>query len=155
MQPAEANLVERSLNGDLAAFNQIVDQYQSQVYNVAARVLGNRTTAEDVTQETFIAAYWALKDFRGGNLRAWLLRIARNLCYDQLRSTKRRPERSGRLCLSRHWRCERAVARMPLWRRHGPERSHNTAGNRSRQNRPRPTRRGQRAAGERRRPPGP
>jgi RNA polymerase sigma-70 factor (ECF subfamily) len=69
MQPVEANLVERRLNGDLAAFNQIVDQYQSQVYNVAARVLGNRTTAEDVTQETFIAAYRALKDFRGGNLR--------------------------------------------------------------------------------------
>jgi RNA polymerase sigma-70 factor (ECF subfamily) len=53
--------------------------------------LGDRSTAEDVTQETFIAAYRALKKFRGGNLRAWLLRIARNLCYDQLRSQKRRP----------------------------------------------------------------
>ena len=68
MQPAEAKLVERSLTGDLAAFNQIVDLYQTQVYNVAARVLGDRTTAEDITQETFISAFRSLKGFRGGNL---------------------------------------------------------------------------------------
>jgi RNA polymerase sigma-70 factor, ECF subfamily len=91
MQSAEAKLVERSLTGDLAAFNQIVDLYQTQVYNVAARVLGDRTTAEDITQETFISAFRSLKGFRGGNLRAWLLRIARNLCYDYLRSSKRKP----------------------------------------------------------------
>jgi RNA polymerase sigma-70 factor (ECF subfamily) len=91
MQPAEAKLVERSLTGDLAAFNQIVDLYQTQVYNLAARVLGDRTTTEDITQEAFISAFRSLKGFRGGNLRAWLLRIARNLCYDYLRSSKRKP----------------------------------------------------------------
>ena len=94
MEPAEAELVQRSLTGDLSAFNQIVDLYQSQVYNLAARVLGDPVAAEDVTQDAFIAAYRALSGFRGGNLRAWLLRIDRNLCYDRLRSAKRRPESS-------------------------------------------------------------
>lgn len=94
MEPADAELVTRSVRGDLSAFNQIVDRYQSQVYNVAARTLGSRVAAEDVTQETFISAYKAISGFRGGSLRAWLLRIARNQCFDHLRSIKRRPESS-------------------------------------------------------------
>ena len=94
IEPADAELVTRSVGGDLSAFNQIVDRYQSQVYNVATRTLGSRIAAEDVTQETFISAYKAIRGFRGGNLRAWLLRIARNQCFDHLRSMRRRPESS-------------------------------------------------------------
>ena len=94
IEPADAELVTRSVGGDLSAFNQIVDRYQSQVYNVATRTLGSRLAAEDVTQETFISAYKAIRGFRGGNLRAWLLRIARNQCFDHLRSMRRRPESS-------------------------------------------------------------
>ena len=94
IEPADADLVTRSVRGDLSAFNLIVDRYQSQVYNVAARTLGSRVAAEDVTQETFISAYKAISGFRGGSLRAWLLRIARNQCFDHLRSIKRRPESS-------------------------------------------------------------
>ena len=90
----DATLVERSRNGDLEAFNQIVRRYQLRVYNLAARILGDRTAAEDVAQDTFVSAYKALARFRGGSLRAWLLRIASNLCYDRLRSAKRRPEQS-------------------------------------------------------------
>ena len=78
----------------LEAFNQIVRRYQLRVYNLAARILGDRTAAEDVAQDTFVSAYKALARFRGGSLRAWLLRIASNLCYDRLRSAKRRPEQS-------------------------------------------------------------
>ena len=94
IEPADSELVTRSVNGDLSAFNQIVDRYQSHVYNVAARTLGSRAAAEDVTQETFISAFKAIPGFRGGSLRAWLLRIARNQCFDHLRSIKRRPESS-------------------------------------------------------------
>ena len=92
MEIDDATLVERSRNGDLEAFNQIVRRYQLRVYNLAARILGDRTAAEDVAQDTFVSAYKALARFRGGSLRAWLLRIASNLCYDRLRSAKRRPE---------------------------------------------------------------
>ena len=94
MEIDDATLVERSRDGDLEAFNQIVRRYQLRVYNLAARILGDRTAAEDVAQDTFVSAYKALARFRGGSLRAWLLRIASNQCYDRLRSAKRRPEQS-------------------------------------------------------------
>ena len=94
VQQTDADLVARSKRGDLPAFNLIVQRYQSQVYNLAARVLGDRTAAEDIAQETFISAYRAVGRFRGGSLRAWLLRIASNLSYDHIRATRRRPVQS-------------------------------------------------------------
>ena len=90
----EADLVARSQDGDLAAFNRIVERYQGLVYNVAARITGNRTSAEDVAQETFTSAYRSIRRFRGGSLRAWLTRIASNLSIDAIRSSRRRPEES-------------------------------------------------------------
>ena len=90
----DSQLVARSRRGDIAAFNVIVERYQSQVLNVSWRVVGSFASAEDVTQETFISAYRAIRKFRGGSLRAWLFRIAFNLGVDLLRSSKRRPEDS-------------------------------------------------------------
>ena len=90
----EADLVCRVRSGDLCAFNRIVLRYQAQVVNLAARMLGNRSQAEDVAQETFISAYRGLGRFRGGNLRAWLLRIAANASRDVMRRRRRRPEDS-------------------------------------------------------------
>ena len=90
----EAELVARSQDGDLAAFNRIVEHYEGLVYNVAARITGNRTSAEDVAQETFTSAYRSIRRFRGGSLRAWLTRIASNLSIDAIRSSRRRPEES-------------------------------------------------------------
>lgn len=94
MRPDDAELVARSQEGDLAAFNRIVERYQGHVYNVAARIAGNRTSAEDVVQETFTSAYRSIRRFRGGSLRAWLTRIASNLSIDTIRSSRRRPEES-------------------------------------------------------------
>jgi RNA polymerase sigma-70 factor (ECF subfamily) len=53
--------------------------------------VGDTDTAEDVTQDTFLLAYKSLHQFRGGIFRAWLLRIATNRCYDELRRRQRRP----------------------------------------------------------------
>ena len=64
------------------------------MYNVALRVVGNADLAEDVTQDTFLLAYKSLHQFRGGIFRAWLLRIATNRCYDELRRRQRRPANS-------------------------------------------------------------
>ena len=94
MHPEDAQLVDKAQGGDLAAFNLIVERYQAHVFNLSARILGNRTTAEDITQETFISAYRAIKKFRGGSLRSWLLSIAANASRDFLRSSRRRPEQS-------------------------------------------------------------
>ena len=90
----DSQLASLSCRGDLSAFNVIVERYQSQVLNASWRVVGSFASAEDVTQETFISAYRAICKFRGGSLRAWLLRISFNLGVDLLRSSKRRPEDS-------------------------------------------------------------
>lgn len=88
---AEAVWVEAARRGDLAAFNQLVLAYQSLVYNVAYRTLGNADDAADVTQEAFFSAYRSIGEFRGGAFRSWLLRIVVNACYDLLRRRRRRP----------------------------------------------------------------
>ena len=94
MTPDDDELVRRSQDGDIAAFNIIVERYQSYVLNLSARILGNRSLAEDVAQETFVSAYRAIGRFRGGSLRAWLLRIAQNGSRDAIRSSGRRREDS-------------------------------------------------------------
>jgi RNA polymerase sigma-70 factor (ECF subfamily) len=90
----EAALIEQAKMGDVAAYNRLVLAHQQAVYNVAHRIMGERQSAEDVTQESFIAAYQSLNSFRDGSFRAWLLRITTNRCYDELRKYKRRPQSS-------------------------------------------------------------
>ena len=90
----EAAIIKQAQKGDVAAYNRLVLQYQSLVYNVVYRIMGEPQGAEDMTQEAFISAYKALNRFRGGNFKAWLLRIATNACYDELRRYKRRPQAS-------------------------------------------------------------
>jgi len=90
----EENLVRAAKSGDLDAFNRLVLHYQSRVYNLAFRIMGDPAAASDATQEAFISAYKGLKKYRGGSFRAWLLRITTNACYDELRRLKRRPSSS-------------------------------------------------------------
>lgn len=86
----EAQLILRSQQGDIHAFNLLVLHYQQIVYNVALRIVGDSDAAADVTQETFLAALRAITSFRpGSSLRAWLLRIASNQATDQWRRTHR------------------------------------------------------------------
>ena len=94
MGPEDTHLVAQSQNGDLRACNAIVERYQGRTFSLVARMLGDQGHAEDVTQETFVAAYRAIGRFRGGSLRAWIFRIASNLSIDFIRSNRRRPEDS-------------------------------------------------------------
>ncbi|MEE8369287.1 MAG: sigma-70 family RNA polymerase sigma factor [Dehalococcoidia bacterium] len=87
----EADLIARARQGDLDAFNHIVEQYQQSVYNLSLRMLTSPQAAEDATQEAFIAAYRAIGSYRGGSFRSWLFRIATNACYDELRRRRSRP----------------------------------------------------------------
>lgn len=91
---AEAQALEAAQRGEAAAFNELVLIYQTAVYNVALRTIGHAEDAADATQETFLSAYRAIGDFRGGSFKAWLLRIAVNTCYDLLRRRQRRPSTS-------------------------------------------------------------
>jgi RNA polymerase sigma-70 factor (ECF subfamily) len=90
----EQALIQAAQRGDLNAFNELVLHYQSQVYNLAYRIMGEGDSAADATQEAFISAYRALGGYRGGSFRAWLMRIVTNACYDELRRRKRRPASS-------------------------------------------------------------
>ena len=94
--PDDSELVRRSQAGNLEAFNQLVLRYQNHVYSLCLRFLSSPTAAEDAAQDAFIAAFRGIRSFRGGSpgragFRAWLLRIAANTCYDELRRRRARP----------------------------------------------------------------
>jgi RNA polymerase sigma-70 factor (ECF subfamily) len=87
----DAGLVERSLKGDLEAFNEIVAVYQDYLFALVVRVVGDRDSAADAVQEAFFSCYRNLARFRGDSFRSWLTRIALNAATDILRVRKRRP----------------------------------------------------------------
>jgi len=87
----ETALIQDAQNGSLEAFNRLVLAYQDALYNTALRVLGDEERAADATQEAFLSAFRNINTFRGGSLKAWLLRTVTNACYDDLRRQKRRP----------------------------------------------------------------
>ena len=85
-------IVQRVLEGDANAFEELVLEYEKKVYNVALRMLNNSEDAADMTQEAFIKAYNSLSGFRGDSkFSVWLTRIVSNLCLDFMRSRNRRP----------------------------------------------------------------
>ena len=84
-------LIKKSKAGDLESYNRLVLLYQKEVYNFCLRLTGNVQVAEDMAQETFISAWKSIRGLKGENLKYWLLRIARNACYDYFRSAKRKP----------------------------------------------------------------
>jgi RNA polymerase sigma-70 factor (ECF subfamily) len=94
MEMDEKALIDAARQGDVGSFNQLVLSYQSMAYNVAYRILGDRDTAADATQDAFLSAFKAISKFRGGSFKAWILRIVTNACYDQLRQKKRQPTTS-------------------------------------------------------------
>lgn len=91
----EKRCIERTLNGDLKAFEELVRSYEKNVYQLALRILGNREDAEDAAQEVFLKAYRSLSRFQGDSkFSVWLYRIVTNQCTDMLRARKRRPVQS-------------------------------------------------------------
>lgn len=86
MGPTDSDLVARCRQGDLRAFDQLVQRHQRSVYNVCLRMMGHREEAADLSQDAFVRAYSQLARFElGRTFRPWLLRIAVNLCLNALR----------------------------------------------------------------------
>jgi RNA polymerase sigma-70 factor (ECF subfamily) len=93
---AVEELLARVEKGEAEAFDGIVSAYQNRVYNLLLRFCGSPEDAEDLTQETFIKAYRALKDFRrGSKFYTWLFRIAVNAAYSQKRRAVRKDRVEG------------------------------------------------------------
>ena len=82
----DVELVELVLAGEQDAFEMLVVRYKDAVQNLAYRMLGNPTEAEDVTQEVFVRAYTQLATYKPAHkFSTWLLSIASHLAIDQLR----------------------------------------------------------------------
>jgi RNA polymerase sigma-70 factor (ECF subfamily) len=84
-------LVARTLDGDLGAFNQLVEAYQDLCHSLVARLVPDPDQASDAVQEAFFSAYRNLRSYRGPSFRGWLTRIAVNAAMDLQRARKRRP----------------------------------------------------------------
>ena len=83
---SDVALVELVLANDQDAFAVLVERYKDAVQNLAYRMLGNTTEAEDVTQETFVRAYTQLATYKPAHkFSTWVLSIASHLAIDQLR----------------------------------------------------------------------
>jgi len=84
--------LSRARTGDEAAFRELTDPYRRELQLHCYRILGSVQDAEDLLQETLLAAWRALDQFEGrSSLRAWLYRIATNRCLNALRDSERRP----------------------------------------------------------------
>ena len=84
-------LVERARNGDVNAYEALVQQYQQLAYRVAYQVTGDAADAEDAAQEAFVNAYYALGHFRpGAPFKPWLCRIVANEARNRRMAAHRR-----------------------------------------------------------------
>jgi RNA polymerase sigma-70 factor, ECF subfamily len=85
-QSSDNDLMLRIQAGDLAAFEQLVERFQSMVHGLAMSILRRPEDAEEATQDAFLKLFRARHQFdHTRNLEPWLLRIAGNACRDRLR----------------------------------------------------------------------
>lgn len=87
----EEELVLRLKRRDEAAFNELVRMYETRVFRLVFRMLGDRAEAEDVAQEVFITVFKSIEGFRGDSkLSTWLYRVATNHCKNRIKFLDRR-----------------------------------------------------------------
>lgn len=91
-EPADDELVLKAQQGDVHAFDGLVERYHGKIYGLTYNMTSNREDAEDLTQEIFVKAYQALPRFKGkSSFYTWLYRIAVNktINYRKKRNRKR------------------------------------------------------------------
>jgi RNA polymerase sigma-70 factor (ECF subfamily) len=91
-QPVAESTVEALRRGDQKAYEELYRLLHARVYNLAARIVGDRGEAEDITQEVFLRAFRHLPGITGPlRPEAWVFRTTVNACYDHLRRRKPAP----------------------------------------------------------------
>ncbi len=90
LESDDLTLVLRAKRGNLDAFNELVLRFQDAVYSTALRIVRDRAAADDVAQTAFVSAWQKIETFRGEVFKPWILRIATNAAYDELRRARRR-----------------------------------------------------------------
>lgn len=87
---ADYDLFERVQNGDMVAFNDLVNKYKKRLMNVITRMVQSQEEAEDIVQETFVRVYQHRESFDFRHcFSTWLYTIALNLARNELRKRKR------------------------------------------------------------------
>ncbi|MSS73871.1 MAG: sigma-70 family RNA polymerase sigma factor [Candidatus Latescibacteria bacterium] len=87
---SDSDILADVMAGDVEAFEKIVDRHKNRLFNFVYRFVGDRETAEDIVQETFLRAFRRRKDYRAiANFSTWLFTIAGNLAKSELRRRKR------------------------------------------------------------------
>jgi RNA polymerase sigma-70 factor (ECF subfamily) len=85
-------VLRKAQRGDERAFNLIVRAYETPVYNYVMRLVGDRSLAEDLTQEVFIRVFQGLPKFSlRSKFTTWLFQVTKNRVLDELRASERRP----------------------------------------------------------------
>lgn len=87
----DTQLVRNFRNGDIQAFNKLVERWQHRIHRVAYRYFASHDEAKDITQKTFIRAYKKLNTLEDiDKFPSWIYRIANNLCLDETKRAGRR-----------------------------------------------------------------
>jgi RNA polymerase sigma-70 factor (ECF subfamily) len=85
-QDKDQDIIERVLGGERDAYAALVDRYKGPIFNLAYRMTGSHQDADDLTQDTFIRAYAALRSFKkGSKFFTWLYTISLNLVRNHLK----------------------------------------------------------------------
>ena len=86
---SDQSLVDGLRAGRRDAFEQLYADYHGPIYNLCARIVGDREEAKDLTQDVFIKAFGQLPQSEELKLRPWLYRVATNACFNHLRSRRK------------------------------------------------------------------
>ena len=87
----EPEVVNRAINGDRPAFEELYHRYVRKIYNLVYRMVGSGQEAEEVTQEVFYQAYKNLAGFQGrSKFYTWIFRIATNVTLQHVKKQVRR-----------------------------------------------------------------
>src|SRR6478752_1577104 len=88
----DAALMLRVKQGDMAAFEELVEKYKQPVTNLIGRTLQDSTEAEDLAQNVFVQVFKSAHRYRvSAKFSTWLYTIARNLCLNEIRRRSRHP----------------------------------------------------------------
>src|SRR5258706_2670514 len=92
LQQPDCGVLRKAQKGDERAFSLIVRAYQVPVFNYVLRLVGDRSLAEDLTQEIFLRVFQGLPRFSlRSKFTTWLFQVAKNPVLDELRAVERRP----------------------------------------------------------------
>ena len=92
IQQPDIAVIRKAQRGDERAFTLIVRAYEAPIFNYVLRMVGNRSLAEDLTQDVFLRVFQGIRGYSSrARFTTWLFQVAKNRVVDELRSVERRP----------------------------------------------------------------